>query len=140
MIHERVSQQVFEAMGIWDEMLAGDVTFAAWEGLYAPIFGGVALLVLVLLFRHRRLHPISFWAGLAAIGVWGVALTMEFVGLTFLTWSRYWLQATSNVEEAAEILGSTLFLLAVALVLRSTAGWDRRTVTATDRAMLSRSP
>ena len=126
MIHERVANNVFQAMGIWDKIVGGEITYALWEALYAPIFGGVCLMMLILLFRHRRAYPWSLWVGLAAIGSWGLALLMEFVGLTFFWQDQDLFIKMGYVEEASEIMGSTLFLLAVALVLRGTAGWDRR--------------
>ena len=125
MIHERVANNLFQAMGIWDNIVGGDITYALWEALYAPLFGGVCLVMLILLFRHRRAYPPSLWIGLAAIGSWGLALLMEFVGLTFYWQDQDLFKNFGRVEEAAELLGATLFLLAVVIVLRGALGWDR---------------
>ena len=125
-IHEWVAHHLFEAMGLWDDMLAGDLTFALWEAVYAPLFGGICLLILVLLFRNRADYPASLWAGLLAIGLWGLALVMEFVTMTFVSENQGVSLGLSRLEEGAEMAGSTLFLLASTLILRGTLGWERR--------------
>ena len=118
MIHERVAPAAFRAIGLWDRIVAGEVTYAAWEALYAPLFGGICLMVLVLLFRSRRSYQVSFWLGLVAIGIWGAALLLEFVGFTFSLEDHQRRETLSRMEEASELLGSTLFLTAVALMFR----------------------
>ena len=118
-VHERVAAHTFKALGVWERMTHYQITPAWWEALFAPIFGAIGLVVLVVLFRYRRRVRASFFLGLLAMALWGTALLLEFVQLTFLIGVRPWFGVTVFAEELFEMMGSSLFLVASVLLVRS---------------------
>ncbi len=118
-LHERGSRLVFEYFGIQESIDHYRVTPALWEAVFAPVFIAIGGLILVVLFQGRHRIPAAFWLGLTAIGFWALALITEFFEMTyFVHMGRYWFGAAIWVEESSELLGSSLFLLAVALIAR----------------------
>lgn len=120
-IHERAGPRLLQMLGLRDQL--GHI----WEAAFAPLFGLIALLLLILMFRHRRHLAAFLWLGLAALALWGMALTLELMQLTFLPGMRPWYGLAVNVEETLEMVASTLFLLGCALSLHRILGWDRPT-------------
>ncbi len=118
-IHERASPKLWQTLGLWDRLEY------IWEAAFAPLFGLIALLMLALMFRHRRHLAAFLWLGLAALALWGMALALKLMQLTFLPSMRPWYSLAVNVEETLEMVASTLFLLGCALFLRRILGWDR---------------
>ena len=118
-IHERAGPKLWQTLGLWDQL--GHI----WEAAYAPLFGLIALLMLTLMFRHRRHLAAFLWLGLAALALWGMALVLELMQLTFLASMQPWYALAVNVEESLEMVASTLFLLGCALFLRRIMGQDR---------------
>ncbi|MEE9285598.1 MAG: hypothetical protein V3V35_07720 [Dehalococcoidia bacterium] len=125
-VHERVAMAVWKSIGIWDRILHYEISYAVWEALFAPIFIVGGLLLLVLMVAHRRYSPSFFWMGLAALAFWGMALMLEFVGLTYLHSFRTSYGVAVFYEESFELLGSTVLLLASVLMLRGLLGWGDR--------------
>ncbi len=121
-IHERVAALTFKALGVWDRMTHYEITPAWWEALFAPLFGAIGVVVLTLLFRYRRRMRAFFVLGLVAMGFWGTALVLEFVQLTYLIGVQPWFGVAVFTEELFEMMGSSLFLLASVLLVRSFAG------------------
>ena len=117
-IHERVFAKTFQALGLWDKVLHYDLSPALWVVLFAPLFMAIAVLILAVLFNYRRQVRVSFRLGLGAMALWGTALVLEFVQLIYLRDLQPWFGVTVHMEEIAELLGSTLFLLAVAFIAR----------------------
>ena len=70
-VHERVAFHTFKAMGLWERMTHYEVSPAWWEALFAPLFGAIGVVVLVVLFRHRRQMKATFALGLLAMALWG---------------------------------------------------------------------
>jgi hypothetical protein len=118
-IHERAGPKLWQALGLWEQLEH------IWEAAFAPLFGLIALLMLTLMLRHRRQLPAFLWLGLASLALWGTALVLELMQLTFLPSREPWYALAVNVEETLEMVASTLFLLGCALFLRRTLGWDR---------------
>jgi len=118
-IHERAGPKLWNALGLWDQL------DHVWEAAFAPLFGLIALLLLTLMFRHRHHLAAFLWLGLAALALWGMALVLELMQLTFLPSMQPWYALAVNVEETLEMVASTLFLLACALFLRRILGWER---------------
>ena len=117
-VHELVFSKTFRALGLWDKVLHYDLSPALWVVLFAPLFMAIAVLILVVLFNHRRQVRVSFRLGLGAMALWGTALVLEFVQLMYLRDLQPWFGVAVHTEEIAELLGSTAFLLALALIAR----------------------
>jgi len=126
--HERVSRRVFEYLGIQDRIAHYELTPALWEVVLAPVFVIVGLLILWVLFQERHRIPVAFRLGLAAIGIWALALVTEFFEMTYFIHMGSvgpfnWYGVAIWVEETSEILASTIFLVASALIIRRYFGW-----------------
>ncbi len=125
-IHERVAMAVWKSIGIWDRILHYEITYALWEALFAPVFVLGGLILLTLIVSHRGYVRQFFWMGLAALGFWGLALILEFVGLTYLPTHKTAYSMAVFYEESFELVGSTLFLLGSVLIVRRLLGWSER--------------
>ena len=117
-IHERAGPKMWQTLGLWDQLEH------IWEAAFAPLFGLIALLLLTLILRHRHHLAAFLWLGLASLFLWGTALVLELMQLTFLPSRQPWYALAVNVEETLEMVASTLFLLGCALFLRRTLGRD----------------
>ena len=117
-LHERGSRLVFEYLGIQDRIAHSQLTPALWEAVFAPVFVAIGLLILWVLFQERHRLPVAFRLGLAALGFWALALITEFFEMTYFIHSGFWFGAAIWVEETSEIIASTLFLVASALIIR----------------------
>ena len=76
--------------------------------------------MLFLAIRHRREVPAFLALTLAALSLWGGALGLELMQLTFLPSLRPWYSMAVYLEEAFEMVATSLFLLGSVLVLRRT--------------------
>ena len=128
-VHERIFAKVFQELGLWDRVLHYQLSPALWEALFAPLFGaiGVLLLVVLLLLRHRQRVRDAFRLGMGAMALWAYALAMEAIGLVFLRGSAIGYTFAVRTEEIAEMLGSTLFLVASVLIARHLLAEDNAT-------------
>ena len=117
-LHERVFWWASGHLGIQEDIAHYRITPALWEAFFAPVFAAIGILILVTLFQHRYQLPWAFRLGLAALGLWALALFQEFIQLTFLVGKGLWFGAAVWIEESSEILASTLFLVAITLILR----------------------
>ena len=127
-LHERGSRLVFEQLGIQDRIIHYDLTPALWEVVLAPVFVGIGLLILWVLFQERRRSEIAFRLGMAAIGLWALALITEFFEMTYFIHMGSvgpftWFSIAIWIEETSEILASTVFLAAALLIIRRILGW-----------------
>ena len=126
-VHERIFAKVFQELGLWDRVLHYQLSPALWEALFAPLFGAIGVLLLVVLLRHRQRVRDAFRLGMGAMALWAYALAMEIIGLVFLRGSVFGYTFAVRTEEIAEMLGSTLFLVALALIARHLLAEDDAT-------------
>lgn len=117
-IHERVFWWISGHLGIQEDLAHYRITPALWEAFFAPLFAVIAILILVMLFKHRRVLPWAFRLGLTAMGLWSLALFEEFLQLTFFVGRGLWFGSAVWIEESSELLGSTIFLVAAVLIIR----------------------
>ena len=128
-LHERGSRLVFEELGIQNRIIHYELTPALWEVVLAPIFVGIGLLILWVLFQQRRGSETAFRLGLSAIGLWALALITEFFEMTYFIHMGSvgpftWFGIAIWVEETSEILASTFLLAAALLIIGRIMGWS----------------
>ena len=111
-IHERLGPEIWKRLGLWSQL------DHIWAAAYAPLFGLIGLLVLFLAVQHRREVPAFLVLTLAALSLWAGALGLELMQLTFLPSLRPWYSMAVYLEEAFEMVATSLFLLGSVLVLR----------------------
>jgi hypothetical protein len=135
-LHERISDWVFEFLGIPSRIVHYELTPALWEVAMAPLFVGIGLMILLILYWEKNRSQAAFKLGLIAIGLWASALLVEFLEMTYFIHmeprgSFTWFGAAIWLEETCEILASTVFLLASIMILN--ANIQRRRSTNKDK-------
>lgn len=111
--HERITNVVMDQLGI-----KGRVSLAFWEVVYSPFLAMTGGAMALLIIRNRRTAMDFSRTALVAAILWGVALVMEYVGLSIVGGIDEGFKASYMIEETCEMLGSTLFLLASVFLLR----------------------
>lgn len=117
-IHESVFASVFKWLGLWEKVIFYELSPALWEVLFAPLFITIGVIIIVLMAPLRFNAAASACLSVGALTLWGLALIAEFVQLVYLRDTLYWFSMAVYLEESFEMVASTIFLLAITLIVR----------------------